>query len=622
MSSQKYQTQGSIAVIDFGGQYAHLIASKIRRLGAYSEIFLPENFFEYFRPDVHKGIILSGGPESVYDDHSPKIDNKIFELNIPILGICYGHQYMMHNLGGVVQRAQYKEYGKAELKQVSKETKILKNVSENSLVWMSHSDEVIKIPEGFHLTASTTNCRFAVVEDLVRNRFGVQFHPEVSHTIEGKQILKNFIQICGLEGTWDLKLYLEHLIEYLKEFINDKNVFFFVSGGVDSTVAFSILYKILDKHKIHGVMIDTGFLRKNETKKVLQNLKTLGIEIKIENYEALFLERLKEVVDPEIKRKIIGDLFIEIQNQILQKLNIENEPWLLGQGTIYPDTIESGMTKHSHKIKTHHNRVPIIQELIKQNKVIEPLKELYKDEVREIGLMLNLPKELVFKQPFPGPGLAVRCLCNDTYHGQIENITKELDNSIQIQLNELKAEVFLLPIKSVGVQGDQRSYRQPAFLWIHDEDFFRKNFRWQILLDLTTNIINTEGRCNRLLLYIPDFDNKHTYDFILAKKKFLTKDRIDLLRELDELVNDFVQKRNLLFEIWQFPVVLIPIENQEKKESVVLRPVVSLDAMTASVYEMKPDIFLELSERIYKTKLVSHVFYDLTSKPPGTIEWE
>lgn len=611
------EVKGAIAVIDFGGQYAHLIASKIRRLGAYSEILLPE---EFFTKDIsfYKGIILSGGPASVYEGNSPKISKEIFNLPIPILGICYGHQFIVHTLGGFVKRSDVHEYGSTELT-LTNSSMILNEVKQNSIVWMSHGDEVQFLPEGFSVVGYTKNCSYAAVENHERKIFGLQFHPEVSHTEEGNKILKNFIKICNLSDTWNLKSYLENLIQYLKTHLKNKKVFFLLSGGVDSTVAYTILGKILDKGHLFGVLIDTGFLRYKEVEVIKEALQKIPINLYVEDAKEIYFQKLKEVYDPEKKREIIGELFIEIQRKILEKFHLNIEEWLLGQGTIYPDTIESGTTKFSHKIKTHHNRAPIIEKLLSKHLLVEPLKDLYKDEVREIGKLLDLPEEIIFKHPFPGPGLAIRCLCSPYNSSEFVKITN-LNDSIQKWIYRLSVNIFELPLYSVGVQGDKRSYCHPAAIIFKSREEFLKSFDWDSLLNLAREIPNHYKFFNRVVLHIP---NPARNDFTISlQESYLTKERIQILQKIDHIVHQFLLEKKIYYEIWQFPVVLIPLVDLDKKESIVLRPIVSTDAMTANVYPMELKFLLELTERIYKTNQISNIFYDLTTKPPATIEWE
>ncbi len=611
------EIRGAIAVIDFGGQYAHLIASKIRRLGAYSEILLPEDFFKK-NIEFYKGIILSGGPASVYEENSPKISLRIFSLGVPILGICYGHQLIVHTLGGFVKQSKVQEYGATSLTLLNSSL-LLHGIKQNSTVWMSHADEVQSLPKGFSVVGYTKNCYYAAIENSEKKIFGLQFHPEVYHTEEGNKILKNFIKICNLSDTWNLKSYLENLVQFLKTHLENKKVFFLLSGGVDSTVAYTILSKVLDNEHLFGVLIDTGFLRHREIQIIQETLKKIPIHIYIEDAKEIFFQRLQNVFDPEEKRKIIGELFIEVQKKVLEKFQLNTENWILGQGTIYPDTIESGATKFSHKIKTHHNRAPIIEKLLSKNLVVEPLRDLYKDEVREIGKLLNVPEEIIYKHPFPGPGLAIRCLCSNQQKSDSE-VIHNLSSSIRQIADRLSVEIFKLPIYSVGVQGDKRSYSHPAAIVFRSREDFHKHFDWDFLFNLAREIPNQYKFFNRVILHVP---NSYQKNFNLTlKESYLTKQRIQLLQEIDDIVYQFLLEKKKYYEIWQFPVILVPLVDSKGKESIVLRPVVSKDAMTADVYRIDLLLLLELSERIYKTDLISNIFYDLTTKPPATIEWE
>lgn len=409
-----------ITILDFGGQYAHLIGTRLRKLGCYSEIKETDTPARELRDS--SGIIFSGGPQSVYDLNSPTVDPAVFELGIPILGICYGHQLMNHLLGGKVEAGKVKEYGLAKIKAVSN-SPFLKKIDSQSVVWMSHGDEVTRLAEGFELIASSDDCQNAAVADEKRKFYGVQFHPEVTHSHQGNQFLSNFIEICGASGTWSLDNFLEKEIHKIKEQVGDKKVFMLVSGGVDSTVAFALLEKALGKSKVYGLFVDTGLMRYQERTEVETALKSIGFDnLHIEERANDFLTALKGKTEPEEKRKIIGDMFLTVQQEVSTRLKLNPAEWLLGQGTIYPDTIETGGTKNADKIKTHHNRVEAIQKLIEEGKVIEPLAELYKDEVRVIGEMLGLPHAMVWRHPFPGPGLGVRILCS----AQSEEISDEL----------------------------------------------------------------------------------------------------------------------------------------------------------------------------------------------------
>ncbi|MCB1170639.1 MAG: glutamine-hydrolyzing GMP synthase, partial [Leptospiraceae bacterium] len=403
--------QEKIAVLDFGGQYAHLIASRIRRLGAYTEIEFPDDF-DRERASHYHGIVLSGGPESVYEPGAPTLDPEIFHAGLPVLGICYGHHLMMHSLGGKVRASGSREYGAARIHWGGDPDHrgIFSGLKDEAVVWMSHGDEVEALPSGFHVIGSTPDCRFAALGDVSRNLFSIQFHPEVSHTEIGDDLLMRFVEACGLKDSWKLQDFLRAEQDRIKADTTGRKVFFLVSGGVDSTVAYTLLAESMPGDHLKGLLVDTGFLRKEESHQVQAAIEKLGLELMVHDASDEFFDSLKGEFEPEKKRKIIGDLFLKVQAEYASKLGLQSEEWILGQGTIYPDTIESGGTKSSHTIKTHHNRVEAIARMIEEGRIIEPLSELYKDEVRRLGRLLGLPEHLVDRHPFPGPGLAVRCL--------------------------------------------------------------------------------------------------------------------------------------------------------------------------------------------------------------------
>ena len=394
-----------VAVLDFGGQYAHLIANRVRRLGVYSEIVdneIPANELKRY-----KGIILSGGPNSVYEDGSPKCDPEIFNLDIPILGVCYGHQLMQYLKGGEVKPGKVKEYGIAGL-QIKNDQGLFKGVSQNTKAWMSHGDAVSQLAEGFEITAETSDCPIAAVANFDKKLFGIQFHFEVTHTEEGNKILDNFLNICQVSRDWSIEQFIKDEIERIKEKIGEKKVFLLVSGGVDSSVCFALLEKALGKERVYGMCVDHGLMRKNEAESVKKYLAEAGFEnLHVVDKSEEFLSALTGKTDPEEKRKIIGDLFWKVKEDEAERLNLNPEEWIMGQGTIYPDTIETGGTKHADKIKTHHNRTDLVQQMIDEGKVIEPIAQLYKDEVRELGEKLGLPKEMVVAPSFSRSG--TRC---------------------------------------------------------------------------------------------------------------------------------------------------------------------------------------------------------------------
>src|SRR5260370_6399354 len=399
-----------IAIIDLGGQYCHLIARRRRDLNVESDIFEPGVSAE--KISGYAGLILSGGPQSVYDPSALSIDPTILNLGLPILGICYGHQLLAKLLGGEVAR-QDGEYGFAQLTAETSDT-LLRNTPAKQQVWMSHSDAVRVLPAGAATTASTPRCEHAAFADVSRRIFGVQFHPEVVHTEYGTQILENFVRsICSIQTQMDFSNRVQTLSAKIQDRAGDKSVFFLVSGGVDSTVAFVLCGRALSRDRLLGLYVDTGLMRQGETQELRVNLKKLGLEERLKVWDAseVFLNALEGKTDPEEKRQIIGRLFVEIQSQAMRELKIDPASWLLGQGTIYPDTIESGgESGRAAVIKTHHNRCEEIRELIQQGRDIQPFAQFYKYEVRQIGRELKLSPQLTEGWPFPGPGLAIRCI--------------------------------------------------------------------------------------------------------------------------------------------------------------------------------------------------------------------
>lgn len=597
-----------IAILDFGGQYAHLIANRVRRIGVYSEIIEPDTDYEKLLE--YKGFIFSGGPASVRDPNSLKCDPRIFEIGVPILGLCYGHQYIAYSLGGNVQGGNVQEYGPADVK-INSHQGIFEGLNASEIVWMSHFDQVVKPPKGFEIIAETKDCPIAGLADFKRNIYSLQFHPEVTHTPNGMIILKNFVDLTDAEHSWSMDAYADQILKEIEEKVGDKNAFLMVSGGVDSTVAFTLLDKALGQNKVYGLFVDIGFMRANERIEVEASLKKLGIE-NLHIYDAgeEFYKALENVYEPEKKRKIIGNLFIDIQERLVNELGLDPENWILAQGTIYPDTIETGNSKSSHTIKTHHNRVERIQKMIDAGKVIEPLEQLYKDEVRAIGEKLGLKKEMVWRHPFPGPGLAVRCLCakGESYPENVEEVEKKINDFLE--KDKLKANI--LPVKSVGVQGDERTYKHPVVLHGESTD-------WDVLSKLGSSLTNSFQEVNRVLLglYPQDFSQLTTHDV------FITKSRIKVLQIADKLVMDFLREKGIYGDIWQFPTVLIPVDvGNTGGESIVLRPVNSTDVMSANFYKMSEENLKDLTSRLSKLDGVSGVFYDITNKPPGTIEWE
>ena len=494
---------GSIVILDFGSQYNQLIARRVREMGVYAEVVPFHEDIDKILERKPKGIILSGGPASVYAKGAPTLDKRIFDANIPILGLCYGMQLITHLHGGEVERADKQEFGKASLKLDKKDSLIFKNIPDNTIVWMSHADHVNKMAEGFEIIAHTDSS-IAAIENRDKKIYAFQYHPEVTHSEHGFEMLKNFVfEIVGAEKNWSMENYIETTVKEIKEKVGNKKVILGLSGGVDSSVAAMLINKAIGK-QLTCIFVDTGLLRKNEAKHVMDiYAQNFDMNIKCINAEERFLSKLKGVEDPEEKRKIIGKEFVEVFNEEAIKLK---DAEFLAQGTIYPDVIESVSVKGpSVTIKSHHNVGGLPEDL--NFKLLEPLRELFKDEVRKVGRELGIPDYMVDRHPFPGPGLGIRILGEVTK--EKADILREADD---IFIEELRKEglyskvsqafVVLLPVKSVGVMGDERTYEYTAVLRSANTiDFMTATWSrlpYEFLEKVSNRILNEVKGINRL----------------------------------------------------------------------------------------------------------------------------
>jgi len=601
-----------IAILDAGSQYGKLIDRTIRELNCETEIFpLTVDITEI---SDYAGIIISGSPDSVYDSNSIKCDPNLFELNIPILGICYGFQLMNYLSGGTIVKNPIREDGQIMIA-IDTTSVLFKDLDENQNVLLTHGDSVDIIAADYKIIARSPNS-IAGIEHISKQIYGLQFHPEVDLTENGSSIFKNFLfNICKLTPTFTLDNRLNSMIDDIRSHVKTKKVIMLVSGGVDSSVCLALLCKALDHNQIHAVHIDTGFLRKCD-QHVIDHMNKLGFNITVINakndfyngqtmIDGVMSDKLCNTVEPESKRKIIGDTFMKVIDKHFDELQLKSEDCLLVQGTLRPDLIESASKLASNKadtIKTHHNDTKLVREMRDKGLILEPLKDLHKNEVRRLGIELGLEHDMVYRHPFPGPGLAIRTIC-----------TPLLDSRCRADFEDVKIELAryetgeygleLLPIKTVGIQGDCRTYSYICSITgPYTDDLYR----------LAREIPQKVKGINRVIY------NTGTHGLSLIELS-LTEDNMNLLRDVDELLNDVFKP--LYSQISQMPIILLPI-GLEGKKSIVLRPIMTNDFMTALPYRIPLEYLITTQNVLKSFDAISNLFVDLTSKPPGTIEYE
>lgn len=500
----------TILVVDFGAQYAQLIARRVREAKVYSEIVPRDGLAERIRSVRPKGVIFSGGPKSVHVDGAPSVDLAVFDTGVPILGICYGAQLIARDLGGSVGRTDTGEYGRTEI-EVTAGSPLFRELPDRQVVWMSHGDSIVQAPPGFEVTATTSAVPVAAFEDRERGFFGVQFHPEVAHSERGQEILKRFLfDVCGAQPTWTMVSVIEQSIAEIQARVGRDKIICGLSGGVDSAVAAALVHKAVGE-QLTCVFVDHGLMRLNEPEKVVDTFRNrMGFNLVEAKSADRFLERLAGVTDPEAKRKIIGETFIRVFEEVAHDASLgpDGEPLdtarFLVQGTLYPDIIESG-TKDAAKIKSHHNVGGLPDDM--KFELVEPLRDLFKDEVRVVGEELGLPEEIVWRQPFPGPGLAVRII-GDVTHERLE-ILRHADAVLLEEIRtaglyrELWQSFAVLPaIKSVGVMGDERTYAYPIIIRaVNSDDAMTADWArlpYELLEKVSSRIINEVPGVNRV----------------------------------------------------------------------------------------------------------------------------
>ena len=498
--------QEKVIVIDFGGQYNQLVARRVRECNVYCEIYSYKTDIAKIKEMNPKGIILTGGPNSCYEADSPTCSRELFELGIPVLGLCYGAQLMMHVLGGKVEKAPVREYGKTEVF-VDKTSPLFSDVNETTICWMSHFDYISKAAPDFRIIAHTADCPVAAAENQERNLYAIQFHPEVLHTQEGTKMLYNFVRnVCGCSGTWKMDAFVENTIKEIRDKVGSGKVLLALSGGVDSSVAAALLSKAIGK-QLTCVFVDHGLLRKNEGDEVEAVFGSNGqfdLNFIRVNAQERFYSKLAGVTEPERKRKIIGEEFIRVFEEEAKKIGAVD---FLAQGTIYPDVVESGLRGESAVIKSHHN-VGGLPDYVDFKEIIEPLRDLFKDEVRKSGLELGIPEKLVFRQPFPGPGLGIRIIGEVT--AEKVRIVQDADAIYREEIAKAGVDkglgqyfATLTNMRSVGVMGDERSYDYAVALRaVNTSDFMTAEaaqIPWEVLGTVASRIVNEVKGVNRVM---------------------------------------------------------------------------------------------------------------------------
>jgi len=616
-----------IAILDAGSQFGGLIDRNVRELGLRTELLPLDTPIGKLKK--YAAIIISGGPKSVEDADAYLCDPDLFSLDKPILGICYGLQLMAKLLGGSVGPGDIREDGPMDTVFIE-DSALFEGFNGTQRVLMTHGDSVQTVPEGY-VVSGRSGSLISAIENPARKHYGVQFHPEVFQTVRGVDIFRNFLfNIAGLTPDYTIDDLETEVLEHIKSAVGTRDVVVFVSGGVDSAVLAALIGKAIPKLQIHAFHIDTGFMRQGESEQVISALKAAGIDVVLLDMADMFATAttiiggqqtlpLNQMIDPQTKRKIIGDTFIAVRDKILRDYNLAEDS-VLAQGSLRPDLIESGSVLASSKadtIKTHHNDTEEVRKLRQLNRVVEPLQELYKDQVRALGRRLGLPDSLIERHPFPGPGLAIRVLCAEQPYrlDNHEQLQQQLDDFVQHTSPNFQA--TLLPVQTVGVQGDGRSYKYLTGL--------TGPAKWDELYQLAASIPNHNHATNRVC-YI--FGEPIDRQNLQITPTHLTKPVLEQLRQADAIVGEVLHAYDLFGNFNQLPVISFPVNfGQKDGRAIALRPFKTPDFMTGvpgRVGEDFPEVALQeiINKILTEVPGIARVAIDLTSKPPGTTEWE